>query len=711
VIDLFLYNGEPLGLYRLMYLKDYVDKFVVVESLETFQAVRELKESYFIDNTSIPILEELRLRKKLEVVRIPSVPMDGFEQSKPRNNKPNVPREKAWYREIYLRNIGMDTVYKVANGTSFILIHGDADEIPRPELVEQFPDHYDYIGDGKRLEMVQHVYNFKYLKHEVPTENNLNNTNKWILPFVITDKGILNHNGTSLHNMRANPYFRLIQATIPNAGWHCSWCTNADDIIRKIESFSHTERNNEKFKNREIIQNKIDSGKALFESRSLFLNECAYGSPYDKSINSNALFPFLKVEYCHEGKFLSKKIERLQADLTFPPKEEIYDGVSKGDSRPTISTSYKSYTPTKILPYALSSTCIGNLIVAAATGYSYRDVRTFLLSFNTSETSAHSLLLLLLKQDQANDTTLMSFISLFPKVRIEYVDSGQMADANSAESHHAAAVRFQWLSNYLASQSPPPCSVLSTDVRDVYFQGDIFNEVNIYKTKIGLDINDDYILSAKESGSTLVNDGKPMKEDSYHVNMQSCVQPIIKEVYDKFMENNILCSGTIIGSVPGLRALFGAMIDTMKVFAKIDAACLKKPMTDQIIYNMIIYEASTKNFHWDWIGKKNRDALEKVKFIIPSNMGEKPNPIFTLARVPLAAVSIAQDQSSPIRIERLPIDNYLSYSRDVPPLIHMYDRHPILAKKIRIGLQAAKGQKYGDTFHDTKRYTGVPKIF
>jgi hypothetical protein len=36
VIDLTLFNGEPLGIYRLEYLKDVVDLFIVCESSKTF---------------------------------------------------------------------------------------------------------------------------------------------------------------------------------------------------------------------------------------------------------------------------------------------------------------------------------------------------------------------------------------------------------------------------------------------------------------------------------------------------------------------------------------------------------------------------------------------------------------------------------------------------------------------------------------------------
>jgi len=51
---------------------------------------------------------------------------------------------------------------------------------------------------------------------------------------------------------------------IPDAGYHLSYGLSVDDIIRKIESFSHQEYNSPKFKNREHIMRSITNEEDLF---------------------------------------------------------------------------------------------------------------------------------------------------------------------------------------------------------------------------------------------------------------------------------------------------------------------------------------------------------------------------------------------------------------------------------------------------------------
>jgi hypothetical protein len=36
ILDYFLFNGEPIGLFRINYLRDVVDHFIIVEFNETF---------------------------------------------------------------------------------------------------------------------------------------------------------------------------------------------------------------------------------------------------------------------------------------------------------------------------------------------------------------------------------------------------------------------------------------------------------------------------------------------------------------------------------------------------------------------------------------------------------------------------------------------------------------------------------------------------
>ena len=52
VIDYVLYNGEPIIEFRLKYLNNYVDKFIIVESIFTFSGKKK-DDFYFKINKDI----------------------------------------------------------------------------------------------------------------------------------------------------------------------------------------------------------------------------------------------------------------------------------------------------------------------------------------------------------------------------------------------------------------------------------------------------------------------------------------------------------------------------------------------------------------------------------------------------------------------------------------------------------------------------------
>ena len=87
----------------------------------------------------------------------------------------------------------------------------------------------------------------------------------WRHPFVITDRGNKN---LSFSNVR----LRRTEKTYNNSGWHVTYCFKIDDIIRKLESFAHTEYNLDKYKNKEYLLKCIKDGKNILnEDEQLFL--------------------------------------------------------------------------------------------------------------------------------------------------------------------------------------------------------------------------------------------------------------------------------------------------------------------------------------------------------------------------------------------------------------------------------------------------------
>ena len=49
-----------------------------------------------------------------------------------------------------------------------------------------------------------------------------------------------------------------------NGGWHFSYLGGIDNIIKKIEAFSHKEFNKDEYKNRERLLNHLNSGTDIF---------------------------------------------------------------------------------------------------------------------------------------------------------------------------------------------------------------------------------------------------------------------------------------------------------------------------------------------------------------------------------------------------------------------------------------------------------------
>jgi len=91
-------------------------------------------------------------------------------------------------------------------------------------------------------------------------------------PFVITDKGCKN---LSFSNVRLTRTERIYI----NSGWHVSYCFKIDDIIRKFESFSHTEYNIDKYKNKEYLLRCIQVGKNILNEDENFILSKDYELP------------------------------------------------------------------------------------------------------------------------------------------------------------------------------------------------------------------------------------------------------------------------------------------------------------------------------------------------------------------------------------------------------------------------------------------------
>jgi len=134
----------------------------------------------------------------------------------------------------------------------FIILNTDVDEIPEPKVVEELRPggmwHADVMKHARKLDMKYFYFNYNWFKGSWKKANAISAQDAF------EDKG-------KLHEYRRDDSGLPI---IPNAGFHLSFGLSVDDIILKIESFSHQEYNKPKYKEREHIMRSITNEENLF---------------------------------------------------------------------------------------------------------------------------------------------------------------------------------------------------------------------------------------------------------------------------------------------------------------------------------------------------------------------------------------------------------------------------------------------------------------
>lgn len=204
---------------------NYVDQFVIVESDYTFTGI---KKEYVLEKN---IDRFNKWIDKINYIKVTNPPNTG----------------NPWENEFWQRG----QFYKGWNSLepSDVIIISDIDEIIRPQALE-YIRHTNF--DVYILNMAMCYFKFNYMRSDY-----MWNTTKAF-------RGISDH-GESLRRME-NFSGKTVK-WLEHAGWHFTWLTDSDEtIIKKIESFSHSELNNKEF-----IE-KIDFKKSIGENKN-HLNE------------------------------------------------------------------------------------------------------------------------------------------------------------------------------------------------------------------------------------------------------------------------------------------------------------------------------------------------------------------------------------------------------------------------------------------------------
>jgi hypothetical protein len=250
VIDTFIYNGESVVPYRMALLSPFVDKFVIVESRETFSGNR--KPYYYSDNLVKALPDEVC--EKVVVFKI-----DG--SSVESKNLVDGENQKRFSREGGVRRLLKDAALSVGHLGHAIYLFSDADEIPDPEIFSDKKSLYAACDPVIHLEMRVFYYNFKW-----------ESISRDARAYLTTDQYLAEIDTEDVRWIE--PLCRL-----PNSGWHLSYFMSSQEVRRKISSFSHSEFDNEFYKNLDRIEASIDNGVDLFARKNFLRKSDGVGLP------------------------------------------------------------------------------------------------------------------------------------------------------------------------------------------------------------------------------------------------------------------------------------------------------------------------------------------------------------------------------------------------------------------------------------------------
>jgi len=243
VYDLVIVNTELDWLeIRLNTLQEEVDYFVVLESTRTFTG----KPKSLALNDNWERFEKFRKQIIYHVFEEPS------ESAMPEN-------WDNWGYERYQKNAMFTQVLpRLADDRApvqgDVLLMSDLDEVPKPESIALIR-HCDF---PRRLTLKSrfYYYSFQWAAHN----------QAWDHPHATTYQG---PNDTILPEDLRYALSDIAQGetqTIDNASWHCSSCfSTIEEMLVKMASFSHSEYNLDKFRQKPGIVDRMRKGLDLWD--------------------------------------------------------------------------------------------------------------------------------------------------------------------------------------------------------------------------------------------------------------------------------------------------------------------------------------------------------------------------------------------------------------------------------------------------------------
>lgn len=246
VIDCFSFFDEFLILdIRLKELYDVVDKFIIIESKQTFtgndkplylQSILDEKYSQYKD--------------KIEIITV--------EKTSFLN---------AWDREKYQFNfISKKSLSHLNLKDDDLIILSDVDEIIKRSVIEDMKLN-GYNLDGGNFEGP--VFYFKF---------NIMTSEKWEKAKYVSYKNLINF---TTHRYETN------KNSIKNSMWHFSYLKNIEGVQEKIKAYSHQEFNTKQINNYKNIKDSIDNLRDPFGRNNITLSKVNIDDNYPIYIKEN----------------------------------------------------------------------------------------------------------------------------------------------------------------------------------------------------------------------------------------------------------------------------------------------------------------------------------------------------------------------------------------------------------------------------------------
>ena len=232
IFDCFMYNNENLILeIRLNSLAKYVDKFIIVESLQNHQGKNKEKYNFQINNFN-------KFKDKIEYLRIDKFP-DNYSD---------------WERENFQRGFITNGLYD-AKDNDYVII-SDIDEIPK----------LDDINLNIKKKKKYTAFKQKMIYYKL---NLLNVTEAvWFGSKMCKFKDLKSPQWLRDQKVKKYPFYRFDKINwniIEKGGWHFSNIMTPEQISLKLKSYAHSEFNKPEFTDVEAIKKKLSQKKIYLE--------------------------------------------------------------------------------------------------------------------------------------------------------------------------------------------------------------------------------------------------------------------------------------------------------------------------------------------------------------------------------------------------------------------------------------------------------------